>query len=294
MSYRAAICDDSTTDAEFVGSILHQWAAERGIEVESERFASADAFLFRYAEDKSFDLLLLDVEMPGTDGVTLAKTVRQENEAVQIVFITGYSDYIAEGYDVAALHYLVKPVSREKLFAVFLGVGDVNQPYRGFADKALPGEEVAQVGGADLFEAVFRGVGEPCSVAAEDVDFKILPVLGRGDGPFSVGAVHAVRGPEQIAEQFVGKRLGGERAVCRPSAERLHERLSPLGIGRGECKGGGGLRRAHHEEETGGQYRNEPFRHSVDSLEEAGLGGMASVRRKDAGYHGVVTDWKYA
>ena len=56
--------------------------------------------------------------MPGTDGVTLAKTVRQENEAVQIVFITGYSDYIAEGYDVAALHYLVKPVSREKLFAV--------------------------------------------------------------------------------------------------------------------------------------------------------------------------------
>ena len=40
MSYRAAICDDSTTDAEFVGSILHQWAAERGIEVESERFAS--------------------------------------------------------------------------------------------------------------------------------------------------------------------------------------------------------------------------------------------------------------
>ena len=157
---------------------------------------------------------------------------------------------------------------REKLFAVFLGVGDVNQPYRGFADKALPGEEVAQVGGADLFEAVFRGVVEPCSVAAEDVDFKILPVLGRGDGPFSVGAVHAVRGPEQIAEQFVGKRLGGERAVCRPSAERLHERLSPLGIGRGECKGGGGLRRAHHEEETGGQYRNEPFRHSVGSLEK--------------------------
>lgn len=44
--------------------------------------------------------------------------MRQENEAVQIVFITGYSDYIAEGYDVAALHYLVKPVSREKLFAV--------------------------------------------------------------------------------------------------------------------------------------------------------------------------------
>ena len=91
----------------------------------------------------------------------------------------------------------------KKLFAVFLGVGDVHQPYRGFADKALPGEEAAQVGGSDLFEAVFRGVVEPCPAAAEDVDFKILPVLGRGDGSFPVGAVHAVRGPEQIAEQFV-------------------------------------------------------------------------------------------
>ena len=118
MSYRAAICDDSMTDAEFVESILHQWGTEQGVEVQSTLFSSADAFLFRYEEDKNFDLLLLDVEMPGTDGVTLAKTVRQDNEAVQIVFITGYSDYIAEGYDVAALHYLMKPVRREKLFAV--------------------------------------------------------------------------------------------------------------------------------------------------------------------------------
>ena len=147
MSYRAAICDDSTTDAEFVGSILHQWAAERGIEVESERFASADAFLFRYAEDKSFDLLLLDVEMPGTDGVTLAKTVRQENEAVQIVFITGYSDYIAEGYDVAALHYLVKPVSREKALCC-------SRPCLG---KAPPQRPVPEPG-------AFRRAGAPAAV----------------------------------------------------------------------------------------------------------------------------------
>ena len=118
MSYRAAICDDSATDAAFVGGILQDWAAQRGIALQCDTFDSADQFLFHYAEDKNFDLLLLDVEMPGTDGVTLAKTVRQDNEAVQIVFITGYSDYIAEGYDVAALHYLMKPVRPEKLFAV--------------------------------------------------------------------------------------------------------------------------------------------------------------------------------
>lgn len=118
MAYRAAVCDDNAKDIEFVSGLAAQWAGERGIEMECRAFPSAEAFLFCYAEDKNFDLLLLDVEMPGTDGVTLAKTIRQENEAVQIVFITGYSDYIAEGYDVAALHYLMKPVNAEKLFAV--------------------------------------------------------------------------------------------------------------------------------------------------------------------------------
>ena len=52
------------------------------------------------------------------DGVTMAKKLRQDNDTVQIVFITGYSDYISEGYEVAALHYLMKPVKQEKLFSV--------------------------------------------------------------------------------------------------------------------------------------------------------------------------------
>ena len=81
-------------------------------------FPSAEAFLFQYAEEKDFDILLLDIEMGGMDGLTMARAVRRENEDAQIVFITGYSDYIADGYDVAALHYLIKPVGQEKLFQV--------------------------------------------------------------------------------------------------------------------------------------------------------------------------------
>lgn len=118
MDYRAAICDDSTADTGFVEEILKAWAAERQVDLTVETFHSAESFLFRYAEEKNFDVLLLDIEMGAMDGVTMAKRVRQDNETVQIVFITGYSDYIAEGYEVAALHYLMKPVSREKLFSV--------------------------------------------------------------------------------------------------------------------------------------------------------------------------------
>ena len=106
--YHFAVCDDRPEDARLVASLAAQWARRTGAEVELEVFPSAEAFLFRYQEKKDFDILLLDIEMTGMDGVELAKTVRQDSEAVQIVFITGYSDYIAQGYEVSALHYLMK------------------------------------------------------------------------------------------------------------------------------------------------------------------------------------------
>lgn len=118
MSYRVAICDDCVQDAEFVQGVLSKWAAGHQVDIQTECFPSAESFLFRYAEDKAWDILLLDIEMGAMDGVTMAKRVRQDNEAVQIVFITGYSDYIAEGYEVSALHYLMKPVNESKLFEV--------------------------------------------------------------------------------------------------------------------------------------------------------------------------------
>lgn len=118
MSCHIAICDDSAADAAFDRELLTAWAEERREAVEIQVFPSAESFLFRYDEDKDFDILLLDIEMAEMDGVTLARKIRRVSDTVEIVFITGYSDYIAEGYDVAALHYLMKPVSREKFFSV--------------------------------------------------------------------------------------------------------------------------------------------------------------------------------
>jgi len=86
--------------------------------VDIHTFPSAESFLFDYAEQKDYDILLLDIEMSSMNGVELAKRIRKENDAVQIIFITGYTDYIAEGYEVFALHYLVKPLSETKLFEV--------------------------------------------------------------------------------------------------------------------------------------------------------------------------------
>ena len=103
---------------EFLTELTAQWGKRNGHVLHVETYPSAEAFLFRYAEDKTGDILLLDVEMPGISGVELAKEIRKTNETVQIVFVTGYSDYIAEGYEVSALHYLMKPVNEEKFFSV--------------------------------------------------------------------------------------------------------------------------------------------------------------------------------
>ena len=118
MDYRIAICDDSDTDRQYISGLVDRWAMNTGHTVKISPFVSAENFLFRYAEKNDYDILLLDIEMGTIDGVTMAKKLRQENDAVQIVFITGYSDYISEGYEVAALHYLMKPVKEEKLFSV--------------------------------------------------------------------------------------------------------------------------------------------------------------------------------
>lgn len=118
MGYLIAVCDDRKEDAGYVVDCVQQWAKLGERQIQIHAFSSAEAFLFEYSGNKGYDLLLLDIEMGAMDGVSLAKELRRDNERLQIIFITGYSDYIAEGYEVAALHYLMKPVKPDKLFSV--------------------------------------------------------------------------------------------------------------------------------------------------------------------------------
>ena len=118
MIYKIAICDDDKADRQYIEALVEKWAKDAGHSVQIAAFESAESFLFDYVAERDYDILLLDIEMGEMDGVTMAKKLRRDNDAVQIVFITGYSDYISEGYEVAALHYLMKPVKEEKLAEV--------------------------------------------------------------------------------------------------------------------------------------------------------------------------------
>ncbi|MFQ9880518.1 MAG: LytR/AlgR family response regulator transcription factor [Ruminococcus sp.] len=117
-TYKIAICDDFAADRKYLSSLCERWSRHNCYRIQISEFTSAENFLFYYAEKKDFDILLLDIEMGAMDGVTMARKLRQDNQTIQIIFITGYADYISDGYEVDALHYLMKPIQEEKLFTV--------------------------------------------------------------------------------------------------------------------------------------------------------------------------------
>ena len=77
MKYKIAICDDSDADREYVLNMVNRWAAGAGQVVHTDTFTSAENFLFHYAEESDYDILLLDIEMGDMDGVTMAKQLRK-------------------------------------------------------------------------------------------------------------------------------------------------------------------------------------------------------------------------
>lgn len=113
--YRFAVCDDNPADRDYVVRLIREWNKKAEVMLQIDSYPSAEAFLFAYEESGDADVLFLDIEMGDISGVELAKRLRNAGARLQIVFITGYMEYIGEGYDVEALHYLLKPVTEEKL-----------------------------------------------------------------------------------------------------------------------------------------------------------------------------------
>ncbi len=116
--FHIGICDDEPLAIDYLTTYLNKWAENKNCALRLSTFNSAEQFLFEYEENKDFDILFLDIQMGNMNGMELARKIRTENQKVQIVFITAIADFMAEGYEVSALHYLIKPVNEDKLFAV--------------------------------------------------------------------------------------------------------------------------------------------------------------------------------
>jgi DNA-binding LytR/AlgR family response regulator len=114
---RFAICEDDVSMRQRLSNAIEDWAKSRKIQVDVLCYSKAEAFLMAWP-DVSFDLAFLDIHMKGMTGIELATYIRKNDKNMMIVFITSFSQYVLNGYDVNALHYLIKPLSLTKLLPI--------------------------------------------------------------------------------------------------------------------------------------------------------------------------------
>lgn len=112
-----AVCDDQAQELEVLMELLRRWQEERRTALRCKTFRSA-AELLSAAEKEPFTLYLLDVMMPGTDGLAAAREIRGFDDAADIVFLTSSPGFAYESYGVRALDYLLKPIRAEMLFPI--------------------------------------------------------------------------------------------------------------------------------------------------------------------------------
>ena len=113
---RIAVVDDEQVHRDILVRYIEEWRSQGHPEVKVQVFDSSEAFYFEWCENQAYDVLFLDIMMSGTDGVSLARKLREKKTALTIIFTTGISDYMQEGYEVEAMHYLLKPLDREKVW----------------------------------------------------------------------------------------------------------------------------------------------------------------------------------
>lgn len=112
--YTVAIVEDNRGDFRRLQECLVRYAGEKGLAFDCRHFEEGVSFLTNYAP--VYDVVFLDIGLPEPGGLRIAKKLREVDRRVALVFVTSFSQYAIDGYEVDALDYVIKPYSYE-LFA---------------------------------------------------------------------------------------------------------------------------------------------------------------------------------
>lgn len=112
-----AVCDDEKVFRSDLRKILGTELELCGIDYHISEFTSGEE-LIAGLEKADCQILFLDIEMKGIDGVETARRLRETKRQMEIIFVTSYADFVFQGYEVRALNYILKPYAPEKIAAV--------------------------------------------------------------------------------------------------------------------------------------------------------------------------------
>ncbi len=113
---KIAICDDSREDAEILESAFDKL---KGYSVDYDVYFSAKELLeYKNLHEETYHLYIFDIEMPEMNGLELAKEIRKQDQKALFVFLTSYTQYVMDVFDVVTFDYIPKPITAEKLESV--------------------------------------------------------------------------------------------------------------------------------------------------------------------------------
>jgi len=105
-----AIVEDQAQERARLKSFLREMETQEKLQFVITEFATGEAFLLH--QETAFDIVLMDIEMPGMDGLETARAMREMDPAVILIFITNLAQYAVNGYEVDALDFIIKPVNQ--------------------------------------------------------------------------------------------------------------------------------------------------------------------------------------
>ena len=113
-----ALCDNDEMDLQFLAALVRKYLAvhpELGVELRA--FGSSAALKETLDAGADYCLFLLDILMPGLDGIEIGELIREKNETTPIIYTTSSGEYALSAFQNHALRYLVKPVQQTELFS---------------------------------------------------------------------------------------------------------------------------------------------------------------------------------
>ena len=105
---RIGIVDDEKQERDQLKQALARFGAENGTELNVQEFDCAAVYLA--AQDRDFDILYLDIDMPQMSGMELAEKIRETDQDVILILCTNLQQFALNGYSVGALGFIVKPI----------------------------------------------------------------------------------------------------------------------------------------------------------------------------------------
>ncbi|MDE7266759.1 MAG: LytTR family DNA-binding domain-containing protein [Lachnospiraceae bacterium] len=119
---KVAVCDDSRMDVERLEAIFDKLSC---YPVSYDVYFSAEELLKCISLNRElYHLYIFDIEMPGMTGLELAKKMRESGVKALFVFLTGYTQYVMEAFDVFTFDFIPKPATIEKLESVIIKAMD--------------------------------------------------------------------------------------------------------------------------------------------------------------------------